>query len=270
MADGEAQRPAMTNGVYSSSDATGPIVVALSCGWMTLPASFFLAGEHGQVRAPATSFLIDHPHGLALFDTGFGPRVFDGLDVSLASVIATEPEDRIDRRLQEIGIDPGSIRWIINSHLHVDHAGGNQWLPDATVVMQANEWEYARHSDDRAYHPSEVETGHKRLLVHGEHDLYGDGSVILFPTAGHTPGHQSVRVRTTTGAVVLTGDCCNLRRSLDEMRLPAQVHDAAAYRASLELLARQRSGGDRILFAHDAGQWATLPKGVALDAQSLF
>ena len=97
----------------------------------------------------------------------------------------------------------------------------------------------------------------------------GDGSVILFPTVGHTPGHQSVRVRTAAGSVILTGDCCNLRRSLDEMRLPAQVHDAAAYRASLELLSRRRDVGDRILFAHDGGQWSGLPKGVPLDVGQL-
>lgn len=241
------------------------MIVALSCGWMTMPLDLFLAGEPGKVVAPATSFLIDHPKGKALFDTGYGPRVIEGKSAALKPLFHATAEDRIDKRLEEIGVDPSSVRWIINSHMHLDHAGGNCWLPEATIVVQESEWEFARAGIDRAYHPSEVETGHKVLKIRGEHDLFGDGSVVIFPTPGHTPGHQSVKVRTAAGEAVLCGDCCNLRRSLDEMRLPGPVYNAEQYMASLKLLAAARTKGATILFSHDTEQWDAITKGKPLD-----
>lgn len=219
-----------------------PMIFAISCGSMTLDLDYFITGETGKIVAPATSFLIDHPSGLAIFDTGFGARVIDGASEALRSIFRAGAEDRINHRLEALGVAPSSIKWVVNSHMHIDHAGGNMWLPDATIVVQASEWDYARAGVDRAYHRSEVETGHKMLLLNGEHDLFGDGTVMVVPTPGHTPGHQSLRVKTATGEAVLTGDCCNLKRSLDEMRFPGHVFSAEQYLASMKC---SQAGGGR-------------------------
>ena len=122
----------------------------------------------------------------------------------------------------------------INSHLHFDHTGGNAQIPNARLVVQRREWEAGHDADQIArqfYIPHDYEHGHDMLLVDGEHDLFGDGRVVCLPTYGHTPGHQSLRVRLDCGDVVLTGDACYLRRTLEELHLPSVVDDAEAMRA---------------------------------------
>lgn len=255
------------NGAHYRGEAA-PLVFAFTCGWIRLNTSFFLEGEAGRITVPATAFLIEHPWGLAVFDTGFGARFLPPSSDPAAPVVRMSEEDRIDRRLEAIGVDPGKVSWIICSHLHLDHAGGNGFLPDATVIVQAEEWDYAHAGIDGAYHPTEVDTGHKIMKIRGEYDLFGDGSVIIFPTPGHTPGHQSARVRTMTGEVLLAADCCNLRKSLDEMRLPDHVHDAAAYRATLDKLRGLREQGVHIFFGHDPDDWSQVPQGRALSFEA--
>lgn len=252
-----------SNGAQHRGEAA-PLVYAFTCGWMTLKAGFFVEGETGRVTVPATAFLIEHHKGLAVFDTGLGPRFLPPSDDPAAVVVMMSEADRIDRRLEAIGVDPEKINFIINSHLHLDHAGGNSFLPNATIVVQAVEWDYAHAGVDGAYHAGEVDSGHHLLKINGEHDLFGDGSVILFPTPGHTPGHQSARVRTMTGEALLAADCCNMRKSLDELRLPDHVHDASAYHATLRQLSVMRDSGVRIFYGHDPEDWKQVPQGKAL------
>ena len=103
------------------------------------------------------------------------------------------------------------------------------------------------------YDPRDYDLGHARRLVDGEHDLFGDGSVICVPTHGHTPGHQSLRVRLASGDVVLTADACYLRRALDAMQLPPVVHDRDAMLASYRRLRALEAAGARLYFGHDPG-----------------
>jgi len=236
------------------------LLTAFTCGWMTLPMSFFLDGEPGQIKVPATAYLIDHPKGLAVFDTGLGARFQRPVGTEAKGGADVEADASIGRRLEAIGVDPGAVRWIINSHLHTDHAGGNRDLPNATVVVQAAEWDYAMAGGDRAYHRPEFDTGQPVLKVQGEHDLYGDGAVVLFASPGHTPGHQCARVTTPTGVAVLAADCCNLRRSLEEMRLPDHCFNADQYLATLKLLRTREQLGETIFPGHDPDFWARVPQ----------
>src|ERR1700712_5789212 len=240
----------------------GVRLFAFTVGWMNLPLSFFLAGEEGRIRFPATAFLIDHPRGLALFDTGLGPRFVRPAGTPTQKGIDIEDDGMIDARLRAIGVDPADITWILSSHLHLDHAGGNVLLPNATVIVQANEHDYAFSTTDRAYHIPEFDTGQPFKRIHGEYDVFGDGTVVLFPTPGHTPGHQSARVRTAGGEVVLASDCCNLKRSLDGLHLPGHCHDPDHYLATLKGLASMRSRGTRIFYSHDPEFWAGVPQNV--------
>jgi N-acyl homoserine lactone hydrolase len=170
----------------------------------------------------------------------------------------------IATRLRAMDIDPASIQWIVNSHLHTDHAGGNAFIPNATVIIQAAEWDFAVSGEDRNYELSEFQTGHLVLKVHGEYDLFGDGSVVLFPSPGHSPGHQCARVKLPAGDIILAADCCNLRASLDQMWLPKRVHDRQQSLATLAHLRDLRDGGARIFFGHDPQFWAGVPQGQAL------
>ncbi len=93
----------------------------------------------------------------------------------------------------------------------------------------------------------------------GALDLFGDGDVVVFPTPGHTPGHQSLRVRLASGSVVLAADCCYLKRTLDALHLPAEAYNRAQMLESLAELRRLRGEGARIFFGHDGEFWRTVP-----------
>ena len=241
----------------------GVLMFAFTCGYITLPMGFFIEGETGKVKVPACSYLIDHPKGLALFDTGFSTRFTDMTD-GLGKIVDMPKGESIADRLTELNVDPARIDWIINSHLHLDHAGGNALIPNATVIVQSGEWDFGLGGEDGAYHAVDFDTGQSVKQVSGEHDLFGDGSVVLFPTPGHTPGHQSVRVQTGGGEAILCGDCCNMRRSLDEMHLPDHAWSLDACRNSLELLSNLRDKGARIFYGHDPEFWSSVPQSEAL------
>ena len=245
---------------------------ALTCGELTGPTGGFLAGEKGRLRVPVPAYLIDHPRGLVLYDSGLHPAAGTdpagclGAAASTYFTVHFAPGEDVAARLAALDIDAGRVRFLVNSHLHFDHTGGNACVPNAELVVQRAEWEAGHEADAiRAnyYDPKDYDTGHAVRMVTGEHDLFGDGRVVCLPTFGHTPGHQSLRVRLDGSEVVLTGDACYLRRTLEELHLPAIVHDRDAMLASLRLLRALRDAGARIFYGHDPEFWATVPQAPA-------
>jgi len=240
----------------------------LTCGWLTGPTRNFLAGESGRLRVPVPCFLIDHPRGTVLFDTGlhrdaqFEPAKRLGLAARVFDV-EFHPGEDVAARLAALDIDAHAVRYIVNSHLHFDHTGGNAAIPNARLVVQRAEWEAGHDADlvrKNFYDPKDYDTGHDALVVNGEHDLFGDGRVVCMPTYGHTPGHQSLRVRLDSGEIILTGDACYLRRTLDELHLPSVVYDREAMLSALRHLRTLRDAGARIFYGHDPEFWATVPQ----------
>ncbi len=240
---------------------------AMTCGWLTAATGMFLEGVEGTLRVPVPAFLIEHPDGLVLFDSGLHVDVAADpvARLGLASSFFTAdfaPDQGVAARLSVLGVDAARVRYLINSHLHFDHSGGNAAIPNAQLVVQRAEWT-AGHSAEQirrnAYDPRDYDLGHDVLAMDGEHDLFGDGRVVCIPTPGHTPGHQSLRVELASGPVVLAADACYLRRTLDELHLPPIVSDPDAMRASLHRLRALQVAGARIFYGHDPEFWATLP-----------
>lgn len=242
-------------------------VHALTCGWLTGPAALFLDGASGALRVPIPSLLIEHPRGTVVFDTGMHPTL--GTDPASrlgpqASLWTVElgPDEHVAGRVAAAGTAPERVDFVVASHLHFDHAGGLELLPGATLVVQRREWEAARDPDLAAQNyldRADWDHGHPRRLVDGEHDLFGDGRIVCVPTHGHTPGHQSLRLRLDDGRDVLfTADACYLRESLAARRLPAFGHDLAAMRAVLDRFDALAAGGTQLVFGHDAEQWPTV------------
>jgi len=237
---------------------------ALPCGWLESDLRMFLAGARGAIRVPVPAWLIVHPRGAVVFDSGLHPATqrdpAERLgDLAAVFRVAFRPGEEIGARLASLGVDPQGVRWLVSSHLHFDHVGGNAALPNAAWVLQRREWEAACDPDLRArnhYDARDFDCGHDRVLVDGEHDLFGDGAITCLPTHGHTPGHQSLRVRLASGDVVLTADACYLRRTLDETLLPPIVHDREAALASLARLRALETVGARLWFGHDPGAFA--------------
>ena len=131
------------------------------------------------------------------------------------------------------------------------------------MVVQKREWEAAQDPELAAkigFFRADFDHGHPVKQVDGEHDLFGDGSVVCIPTYGHTPGHQSLKVRTEAGEIVITGDACYFCRTLRERRLPRFVYDREQMLASLDRLEALEKGGARLFFGHDPDFWKDVPQ----------
>lgn len=246
----------------------GVKIYAMTCGWMTSDFTMMLAGREGKIRFPVPAYLIDHPRGQVLFDTGLHPQCQHdapgriGFMSTLFDVQFREHED-IKSRLEQLDIDANKIEYLVNSHLHFDHAGGNELVPNAKIIIQQREWE-AGHTPEfikaNGYAPSDYDHGHLVKTVNGEHDLFGDGRIVTIPTFGHTPGHQSLKVRLDSGDVILTADACYLKETLTNLHLPYLLHNRSQMLDSLLLLRKLQKAGARLIYGHDPEFWAEVPQ----------
>ncbi|MEM9565646.1 MAG: N-acyl homoserine lactonase family protein [Actinomycetota bacterium] len=225
-----------------------------------------VTGEDGDVRLPVTSWLIDHPDGLVLFDTGMHP----GLQTDVTRLGATNRILTVDyhsgeelaARLEEEGVRPSDIAVTVLSHLHFDHAGGCEQLPDTRLVVHREEWAAGRDEalvDAGVYDPVDYDHGHEIEQVDDGHDVFGDGRLVCVATPGHTAGHQALRVELASGPVVLTGDCVYFERMLEEMLVPRFGFDTDLQRTSMRRLAELRDSGCRLVYGHDGDQLAAVP-----------
>ncbi len=244
---------------------------AMTCGWLTMPARFILDGAQGELRLPVPGYLIVHPRGKVIFDSGLhislqtDPSLRLGKSFMAMTKVEYKPGEELRARLALLDVAPEQITHLINSHLHFDHSGGNDQIPNAPIYVQKPEWEAAMDPDlarKSGFDPRDYDLGQDVKLIHGEHDLFGDGSVTLIPTYGHTPGHQSMKVRLERGDVVLTGDACYMRKTLEDLHLPHRnfLHDREAMLASLQIFRDLQRRGARIFYGHDVEHWANVPQ----------
>jgi N-acyl homoserine lactone hydrolase len=238
------------------AEANGIWIRPLQCGLLTAAGSGFVAGKEGDIDLQVWSFVIGHPGGTIIFDTGMHPAVrTDALGhvgpVANLFGITYDADHDIASQLRGAGIDPDGIDRVVASHLHFDHAGGNALLPNARIVVQQREWAHAVEEDHPGYARADWDTGQDFEFVDGEHDLFGDGRVLCRPSFGHTPGHQSLLVRLAAGDVLLTADACYLRESLTRRALPAFGWDLDRQLHVLEDFARLEAAGTTLVFGHD-------------------
>ena len=241
---------------------------AFECGRLEIPHGFLLEGAKGKITVPIPSYLIVHPKGRIVFDSGLNLATQTNPESYITSAgmrfnkFYFTPGEEISARLESVDIAPEDVNLIVNSHLHYDHAGGNALLPNADILVQEPEWIHAcgRPDDDVAYRKIDFETGQHVRQVRGEHDIFGDGSVVALPTYGHTPGHQSLRIRTDKGEFILCGDACYLRHALDNDHLPGILHDREAALRAFALFRKFEAAGARICFGHDPEFWKTVPQ----------
>ncbi len=237
-------------------------VTPLECGWLTADTATMLTGGEGRMRMPVGAFLIEHPQGNVVFDTGMHPE----LERDTSRLRSTGPLFDVELtsawtltgQLDAAGVAPADVAIAVVSHLHFDHCGGLGQLPAARVLVQEAEWRAAFHErlvEFGVYNPRDFDLGHDRDLLDGEHDVFGDGRLRLLPTAGHTAGHQSLLVDGTT---LLVGDACYCQQALDRDALPAFSVDPGRQRDVFVWLRDQQAHGTRLVYSHDPDQWATL------------
>lgn len=221
----------------------------------------------GKVSVPVPFYVLEHPDGVALFDCGLSASMIDHDDGFRQALRATDidasltPQETVTRHLERLDIDPARVRHVVLSHLHFDHAGGLNELPNAEVVVQRREWEAGFDRETSARYGLRkrfFDLGHEVRRIEGEHDLFGDGSAICVPTYGHTPGHQSLRVRSGQGDHILVADACYNCQVVETRNFP-DYSDAEAMNRSLDALLAMRGPETVMVFGHDPGQWGETP-----------
>jgi glyoxylase-like metal-dependent hydrolase (beta-lactamase superfamily II) len=227
-----------------------------------------------KILIPVAFFLIKHPKGNILFDTGDNDKIITDqtywgpmaamLDKGVSADLA------IDTQLGKIGIKPTDINYVILGHMHLDHAGNVGKFPNATIVVQRDEilnafWPpkaFAGPYISGDFEMLRAPTGtgspgrQPTIELNGDLDLFGDGSVYIHRAAGHTPGSQLAVVRLPkTGTVILTSDTCYLPENLAKDILPSigLTYDPTEMLNGYAYIKRIRDTekGD-VLMAHDA------------------
>ena len=253
-----------------SSAAAVSRLWALPGGDFTLDYSWLVeGGAPGLYTVPCPSFLLEHPRGLVLFDTGLSPRAvqdavaYYGEEIAIGMKLRFTAEQQVDARLRELGYVPRDVSHVILSHLHLDHAGGMCFFPHATFHAFADELTAARAGHSRAHSVyneedlASVESSAWRLYE-DDVDVFGDNSVRFFKLAGHSPGEGSLLVRLGSRNIMLTGDTVHVREALEREKPTLFDSDRAAAVRSIQrlkqLIAAHRA---ETWIAHDAEDWST-------------
>ena len=243
-------------------------VFALACGSLEFERNLFFPEAAGgeKLRTPVSSYLVLHPRGKLLFDTGIhcdaltDPVARLGRRVASLFALRSGSGEDVVSQLASVGLAPGDIDFVVNSHFHFDHCGCNASFPGATFLVQRAEIETAR-AEPKRYNARDWDHPLEYRALDGEHDVFGDGSVVLLPTPGHTPGHQSLWLRDGTARqFVCTADASYTKEHLDRSILPSNVYDAAEMTRSLAVLRELRDRrGATLLYGHDSEQWNAIP-----------
>ena len=230
-------------------------------------------GEPYEIPVPY--FLITHPRGNVLFDGGNALEAArDAISHWGEEVVAIyEPvmseEDFVVNRVQELDIDPASVRYVVQSHLHLDHSGAIGQFPNAEYVVQRRELEYAYAAhwfQAPAYIRADFDRDVNWLFLYGEHDdnydLFGDGTIKTLFTPGHSPGHTSLVVTLEeSGPMMLTADACYEMDHYNNLTLPGLLHSASDVADSVQKIRRTVDALDAtVVTGHDPNEWPKFKK----------
>jgi len=164
-------------------------------------------------------YLIKHTQGWFLWDTG----VTDAVAAMPNGLVPSDPKATVWHRpktlasqLEQLGVKPSDLKGMAVSHSHPDHTGNVEMFPTTMLYVQKAEYQWPGADNKPRFKPE-----HPVTLLEGDRDVFGDGSVMIFSTPGHTPGHQSLLVKLPkTGAVVLSGDAVHFKSNWENRRVP--------------------------------------------------
>lgn len=272
---------AMTAQALAESPA-GMKLYVLNSGPLKLGKGYLqnFAPMEPKIEIPVGMFVIKHPKGNVLFDTGSNDKLITDLSHwgKLADVFEPlmTPEISIEAQLGKIGLKPADIRYVVASHLHLDHGGNIGKFPNSTIVIQNDELHFALFPDEpfaggyipadlaplRAGLGSSKPNAINMLRLDGDMDLFGDGSVYVKRSVGHTKGTQMLLVRLPkTGPIILTSDAAYFRINVEKSLPPnlALAYDPAGIMRGYDWIRfMMASEGADFFTSHDPDAWKTL------------
>jgi glyoxylase-like metal-dependent hydrolase (beta-lactamase superfamily II) len=246
----------------SLADAqTSPAVTItrLQCGTNTAPTdvgqrfSDTYSYNGLKVQLTASCYLIRHGDDYLVWDTGYP-----------TGSTPTAPKQSLIELLGQLKVTPAQVKYVGISHYHGDHTGQASQFPQATLLIGKGDWDVVtdpKQSQMAAPLVHWTSGEGKAEPVTGDKDVFGDGSVIMLDTPGHTPGHHSLLVRLKDmGNVLLTGDLAHFHENYDGNGVPTFNTNRAASLASLDRFKKLAANlKATVIIQHDDRDVSKLP-----------
>lgn len=218
---------------------------------------------------PVSCYLLKHPQGNVLFDTGCHPSTainaeqrWGGMAKFMTPI--SGPQDNVIDQLKLLDMKPDDIDVVVNSHLHSDHCGCNTFFKKASFICHANELAAAEQDDAEKMGFLAVDWKQPRPAetISAQKDLFNDGRIVLVPVPGHTPGMTGALVTLErSGAFFLASDSVALESNLVKDQIPRNMWNAELASQSMTEIRKIEAAGARVLFGHDDAQYQRLRKG---------
>jgi glyoxylase-like metal-dependent hydrolase (beta-lactamase superfamily II) len=226
-----------------------------------------------DITIPVSMWIIDHPKGLMVFDTGNNVAVSDGGCQShwakgICEFVkpSQKREDVIDMQLKKLGYSVDKVKVVVHSHTHHDHIGNIEMFPNAIHMMQKKElyqgwWPekfQGREQLNGVFVQADIDgtRGFNFVELEGDYDVFGDGSVQLLSTPGHTLGHQSMKVKMGAKTIVITQDAVWMKENLEGYAAGLNYSVQDYFKSVNRLKAIRDLEGAELLMAHDGDQYA--------------
>src|SRR3954452_14690594 len=234
-----------------------------------------------EIQVPVGFFVVTHPKGNVLFDTGNNDKIITDPsywgDAFKELKPVNTPDVAIDTQLQKIGLKPDDIKYVVVSHLHLDHGGNVAKFPKSTIVVQKSEiqnafWPEPGTGANYVLGDALPLRGNmtpsanavKMLQLDGDLDLFGDDTLVVKRWVAHTPGSQMMTVRLkNTGLTILTGDNVYFRENVEKNVPPSTplVYSTSGYYSAFEWIRREMATQKANFFtAHDPDAFKAMKK----------
>ncbi len=221
------------------------------------------------IDLPVVCFLFRHPQGNMLFDTGCHPIVAENPEARWGNLARSvvpimESENNVVSELSRINLTPADIDVVVNSHLHCDQCGCNEFFSRATFYVHKDELKQARRPEmeQMGYFSADREHPMSMIEITGEVDIFGDGRIVLLPLPGHAPGLTgALACLPNCGAYLLASDAAVFREHLNREIIPRNTWSQDLYTKSHAEIRRIEKAGVVVVCGHDLSQWSEVSGG---------
>ncbi len=251
----------------TQASTAGPEIWRLDCGEIhvtdlnVFSDAFLYTGQEKTLTN--SCYLVRHGARYLLWDTGL-PGAIMGQSVE-SGPFRPSLRQRIGSQLERINVRPEQVTFVGISHYHFDHTGQLADFPDATLLIGQGDWDAVRDSEA----PPDLTTPFRRWIdgggevqpAAGDHDVFGDGSVVMLNLPGHTPGHHGLLVRLSSGRnILLSGDQLHFLEQIGNAGVPSfNTNRADTLASTARLLAIADNLEADLIIQHEPADVAKLP-----------